>query len=203
MVHYHSSGFRLNPNLYECGKVCLSLLNTWTGGRDEMWLPNKSTMLQVLVSIQALILNAEPFFNEPGYEKTYKGQEGRKRSKEYSEDIFIKSLKKMMYTIRNPPQVWLCLLHNFIFFEMSIMFNSAPPPPGGPKEKRKRLIPFFANAERYQFFVRNDWLSINSSNVRRLLRKKLMLPFLFWGRGRAEPCFVNGEFSHAQRSASN
>lgn len=104
MVHYHSSGFRLNPNLYECGKVCLSLLNTWTGGRDEMWLPNKSTMLQVLVSIQALILNAEPFFNEPGYEKTYKGQEGRKRSKEYSEDIFIKSLKKMMYTIRNPPQ---------------------------------------------------------------------------------------------------
>lgn len=104
MVHYHSSGFRLNPNLYECGKVCLSLLNTWTGGKDEMWLPNKSTMLQVLVSIQALILNAEPFFNEPGYDKTYKGQEGRKKSQEYSEDIFIKSVKKMMYTLRNPPQ---------------------------------------------------------------------------------------------------
>lgn len=105
MVHYHSSGFRLNPNLYECGKVCLSLLNTWTGGRNEMWVPNKSTMLQVLVSIQALILNTDPFFNEPGYEKTFTGSEGRKKSKEYSEDIFIKSLKKMMYTLRNPPQV--------------------------------------------------------------------------------------------------
>lgn len=104
MVHYHSSGFRLNPNLYECGKVCLSLLNTWHGGRQEMWLPDKSTMLQVLVSIQALILNAEPFYNEPGYDKTFKGAEGRKKSKEYSEDIFIKSLKKMMYTLRNPPQ---------------------------------------------------------------------------------------------------
>ncbi|KNA03489.1 hypothetical protein SOVF_208620 isoform A [Spinacia oleracea] len=104
MVHYHSSGFRLNPNLYECGKVCLSLLNTWTGGRNEMWVPNKSTMLQVLVSIQALILNTDPFFNEPGYEKTFTGSEGRKKSKEYSEDIFIKSLKKMMYTLRNPPQ---------------------------------------------------------------------------------------------------
>uniref|UniRef100_A0A803N1L6 E2 ubiquitin-conjugating enzyme n=1 Tax=Chenopodium quinoa TaxID=63459 RepID=A0A803N1L6_CHEQI len=104
MVHYHSSGFRLNPNLYECGKVCLSLLNTWSGGRDEMWLPKKSTMLQVLVSIQALILNAEPFFNEPGFDKTYRGSEGKKKAKEYSEDIFIKSLKKMMYTIRNPPQ---------------------------------------------------------------------------------------------------
>ncbi|MGV7468030.1 hypothetical protein PJI21_29035, partial [Mycobacterium kansasii] len=56
-----------------------------------------------LVSIQALILNTEPFFNEPGYEKTYRGEEGKKKSREYSEDIFIKSLKKMMYTIRNPP----------------------------------------------------------------------------------------------------
>lgn len=104
IVHYHSSGFRLNPNLYECGKVCLSLLNTWTGGREEMWIPNKSTMLQVLVSIQALILNAQPFFNEPGFDRTYRGAEGKKKCKEYSEDIFIKSLKKMMYTIRNPPQ---------------------------------------------------------------------------------------------------
>lgn len=104
MVHYHSSGFRLNPNLYECGKVCLSLLNTWNGGQNEMWLPDKSTMLQVLVSIQALILNADPFFNEPGFDKTYRGSEGKKKSKEYSEDIFIKSLKKMMYTLRNPPQ---------------------------------------------------------------------------------------------------
>ncbi|XP_074284886.1 putative ubiquitin-conjugating enzyme E2 38 isoform X2 [Silene latifolia] len=103
-VHYHSSGFRLNPNLYECGKVCLSLLNTWQGGKNEMWLPDKSTMLQVLVSIQALILNTEPFYNEPGYEKTYRGEEGKKKSRDYSEDIFIKSLKKMMYTMRNPPQ---------------------------------------------------------------------------------------------------
>ncbi|KAI5385317.1 hypothetical protein KIW84_072062 [Lathyrus oleraceus] len=28
-VHYHSGGLRLNPNLYQCGKVCLSLLGTW------------------------------------------------------------------------------------------------------------------------------------------------------------------------------
>ncbi|KAF2605827.1 hypothetical protein F2Q68_00043670, partial [Brassica cretica] len=29
-VHYHSGGLRINPNLYNCGKVCLSLLGTWT-----------------------------------------------------------------------------------------------------------------------------------------------------------------------------
>ncbi|KAL8109626.1 hypothetical protein AgCh_025657 [Apium graveolens] len=79
-VTYHSSGLRINPNLYECGKVCLSLLNTWDGHGNEKWLPDKSTMLQVLVSIQALILNAKPFFNEPRYDKLFRGEEGKRRA---------------------------------------------------------------------------------------------------------------------------
>lgn len=95
----------MNPNLYECGKVCLSLLGTWSGRQNEMWIPGTSTMLQVLVSIQALILNAKPFFNEPGYESSYVGAEGDRRSRKYSEDVFILSLKTMMYTLRRPPKV--------------------------------------------------------------------------------------------------
>jgi ubiquitin-protein ligase len=58
---------RFNPNLYKCGKVCLSLLGTWSG---PSWVPNQSTLLQVLVSIQGLILVPEPFYNEPGYTKS-------------------------------------------------------------------------------------------------------------------------------------
>ncbi|KAJ0110923.1 hypothetical protein Patl1_02251 [Pistacia atlantica] len=46
MVYYYSGGLRLNPNLYECGKVCLSLLGTWTGKSTEMWSKENSTMLQ-------------------------------------------------------------------------------------------------------------------------------------------------------------
>ncbi|XP_061338487.1 putative ubiquitin-conjugating enzyme E2 38 [Gastrolobium bilobum] len=103
-VHYHSGGLRLNPNLYQCGKVCLSLLGTWHGRNSENWIPEKSTMLQVLVSIQALILNEKPFFNEPGYSSTYTGAEGQRRSKEYNENTFIYSLKTMMYTLRKPPK---------------------------------------------------------------------------------------------------
>jgi ubiquitin-conjugating enzyme E2 O len=103
MVYYYSGGVRLNPNLYDCGKVCLSLLNTWNGKGNEKWVPHSSTMLQVLVSIQALILNAEPFFNEPGYEGIYKGAAGKAKSKEYNEGVFILSLKTMTYTIRRPP----------------------------------------------------------------------------------------------------
>ncbi|GAB2274793.1 hypothetical protein Dimus_009567 [Dionaea muscipula] len=103
MVHYYSGGLRLNPNLYECGKVCLSLLGTWSGRRSsEKWIPEKSTMLQVLVSIQALILNEQPFFNEPGYEEQFVGAVGERKSKEYNEQVFLLSMKTMLYTIRRP-----------------------------------------------------------------------------------------------------
>lgn len=54
-----------NPNLYANGKVCLSLLGTWSG---PGWQPGKSTLLQVLVSIQSLIFVEYPFYNEPGRE---------------------------------------------------------------------------------------------------------------------------------------
>lgn len=104
MVYYYSGGLRLNPNLYDNGKVCLSLLNTWAGSGSEKWIPSNSTMLQVLVSIQALILNDKPFFNEPGYDNRYTGVTGEQRSKEYNENIFIMSLKTMIYTLRRPPK---------------------------------------------------------------------------------------------------
>ena len=56
---------RFNPNLYREGKVCLSLLGTWQG---PGWDPKVSTILQVLLSVQSLILVDEPYFNEPGFE---------------------------------------------------------------------------------------------------------------------------------------
>ena len=57
---------RFNPNLYKEGKVCLSLLGTWEG---PGWDPKISTLLQVLISIQSLIMVPNPFFNEPGYDE--------------------------------------------------------------------------------------------------------------------------------------
>jgi ubiquitin-conjugating enzyme E2 O len=60
-----SSTARLNPNLYTNGHVCLSLLNTWNGDRlrRERW-SRQSSLLQLLLSFQSLVLNAEPYFNE-------------------------------------------------------------------------------------------------------------------------------------------
>lgn len=56
---------RFSPNLYADGKVCLSLLNTWSGPK---WNPSFSSLLQVLISIQGLILGVEhPYYLEPGH----------------------------------------------------------------------------------------------------------------------------------------
>ncbi|GKT94631.1 ubiquitin-conjugating enzyme [Colletotrichum tofieldiae] len=57
------SGRKFNPNLYVDGKICLSLLGTWSG---ETWCPKTSTLLQLLVSIQAMIFCPDPIWNEPG-----------------------------------------------------------------------------------------------------------------------------------------
>ena len=87
-VHFsNNGGVRFNPNLYNCGKVCLSLLGTWRGDKGESWNSATSTLFQILVSIQSQILIDEPFFNEPGYEKQIGTQSGIKNSKDYNDNI--------------------------------------------------------------------------------------------------------------------
>ncbi|XP_073115206.1 probable ubiquitin-conjugating enzyme E2 24 isoform X1 [Elaeis guineensis] len=104
LVHYNSGGLRLNPNLYESGKVCLSLLKTWMGTGTEVWNPESSTILQVLLSIQALVLNEKPYFNEAGYDKQMGRAEGEKNSITYNENAFILSCKSMLYLLQKPPK---------------------------------------------------------------------------------------------------
>lgn len=104
MVHYISGGLRLNPNLYESGRVCLSLLNTWAGTGTETWNPNGSTILQVLLSLQALVLNQNPYFNEAGYDQQVGSVEGEKNSCSYNENAFLVSCKSIIYTLRKPPK---------------------------------------------------------------------------------------------------
>ena len=66
-VHFHSWTFgvgRINPNLYEEGTVCLSILGTWPEGeKHEAWNPAKSSVLQVVVSLLGLVLVAEPYYS--------------------------------------------------------------------------------------------------------------------------------------------
>jgi ubiquitin-protein ligase len=59
---------RFNPNLYSNGYICLSLLGTWRGDNTETW-NSTSNLLQILLSLQAIVMNEDVYFNEPGYEK--------------------------------------------------------------------------------------------------------------------------------------
>ncbi|KAK2393865.1 putative ubiquitin-conjugating enzyme E2 [Trifolium repens] len=99
--HNPCSSYKLNPNFGRGGSLCLSLLNTWSGRKNERWRPRVSTILQVLVSIQGLVLTAEPFFNLlSGY---VRGTEaGKIKSRFYNEDAFIDSLWTMIHVIRRP-----------------------------------------------------------------------------------------------------
>jgi ubiquitin-protein ligase len=56
---------RFNPNLYSNGKVCLSILGTWSG---PAWEPTMS--LRVVCEYLRSILNERPIQNEPGFENS-------------------------------------------------------------------------------------------------------------------------------------
>jgi len=74
---------RFNPNLYVEGKICLSILGTWEG---PSWTP-VMTLLTVINSICALVMNEEPLRNEPGWE-----QAAEKDIQEYNQVVEYRSL---------------------------------------------------------------------------------------------------------------
>lgn len=106
MINLETTGrhsVRFNPNLYNDGKVCLSVLNTWHGRPEEKWNAQTSSFLQVLVSIQSLILVSEPYFNEPGFERSRGTPSGNHSSREYNSNIYQACVKwAMLEQLRNP-----------------------------------------------------------------------------------------------------
>lgn len=103
-VHFHSLGPKLHPNLYEDGNVCLSLLGTWNGEGVEVWDPQHSSVLQVVLSIQGLILGVkEPYYLEAGYDKHRGTTEGVTNSLVYNERSFLLSVQQMKKLIERPP----------------------------------------------------------------------------------------------------
>jgi len=80
-VTYCTNGnnIRFNPNLYVCGKVCVSLLNTWRG---DQWTSCQSisTVLLTLCSL----LSKDPLLNEPGVDKKHNDMNKYNEIIEYS-----------------------------------------------------------------------------------------------------------------------
>jgi ubiquitin-protein ligase len=62
----NADNIRFNPNLYKSGKVCISLLNTWSG---EQWT-SCQTISTVLLTLCTLLCK-DPLLNEPGVSKQH------------------------------------------------------------------------------------------------------------------------------------
>ncbi|KOM33422.1 hypothetical protein LR48_Vigan01g297800 [Vigna angularis] len=91
-LYYYSFGYRLNPNLYR-------------NGTEETWNPCKSSILQVLLSIQALVLNEKPYFNEPGVEGlSFFMINVEKKSCVYNETAYFRTCKTSYQLLRRPPR---------------------------------------------------------------------------------------------------
>jgi len=67
-VIYCTNGdnIRFNPNLYKCGKVCVSILNTWRG---EQWT-SCQTISTLLLTLCTLLCE-NPLLNEPSVTSTH------------------------------------------------------------------------------------------------------------------------------------
>jgi ubiquitin-protein ligase len=105
-VHIYTTGngqVRFNPNLYNDGTVCLSLLGTWGNRGDEGWIPKLSTINQIMISIQSMIFVEQPYFNEPGYESDMNTAHGIEKSKQYNQLVRLNCMKyAMIDQILNP-----------------------------------------------------------------------------------------------------
>ena len=92
--YYSTSKCRIHPNLYVgrshnnfLGKVCLSIINTWSGPKWTSIMHIGS----VLLSIQSL-LDANPLHNEPGFEN-----ENSKRNDIYNEIVQYDTFRHLIY----------------------------------------------------------------------------------------------------------
>ena len=80
-VKYCTNGnnIRFNPNLYTCGKVCVSLLNTWRG---DQWTSCQSISTVLLTLCTLLCKN--PLLNEPGVNENHNDLKSYNEISEYS-----------------------------------------------------------------------------------------------------------------------
>tara|TARA_B100000214_G_scaffold358068_1_gene318255 strand:- start:106 stop:822 length:717 start_codon:yes stop_codon:yes gene_type:complete len=111
ILYYSTSRYRIHPNLYVgrskdnfLGKVCLSIINTWSGPK---WT-SVQHVGSVLLSIQSLLCE-NPLHNEPGFEN-----ENSVRNDTYNKIVLYDTFKHLI--LHNYSQI----PENFIEFQSII-----------------------------------------------------------------------------------
>ncbi|KAK9449323.1 uncharacterized protein V1518DRAFT_415669 [Limtongia smithiae] len=107
---------RVNPNLYEDGKICLSLLGTWPGeAASEKWSAQASSILQLLVSLQSLVLNNDPYYNEAGYEVVQPTSAASVNAAVYAERTFVLSQGFILFALQHGPLEFADVIEDYYF----------------------------------------------------------------------------------------
>jgi ubiquitin-protein ligase len=102
----NGNNVRFNPNLYVCGKVCVSLFNTWRG---EQWTSCQTISTSLLTL--CTLLCKDPLLNEPGVNKGHKDME------HYNEIIEFSNLNIAVCDILSRKEgVYLPFFENFYPF---------------------------------------------------------------------------------------
>jgi len=108
-VHNCTTGdgtVELNSNLYSNGKVCLSLLGTAgsSGEESARWNPETTSLVQVLMSIQAMVLVEEPLSNHPGFEGLKGTAAFKHQSAAFNQELQLHTVRlAMVALLRSPP----------------------------------------------------------------------------------------------------
>jgi hypothetical protein len=73
----------------------------------EPWVHNQSTLLQVVVSIQAMILCEKPWYNEPAHGSSYDSESGNDHSAAYNQYIRQHTIHTaILGWLDQPPPLW-------------------------------------------------------------------------------------------------
>merc|ERR1712228_1163326 len=106
LCHANNGPGGFSPNLHQStGKVCLSLLGTWSG---PGWEPNKSNVYQLLSTLLLMVFGAEhPYYMEPsygGWEGTaYSIKKHDPRVIQYDEEVLYHTAKSTILEIIRKP----------------------------------------------------------------------------------------------------
>lgn len=119
---YTNNGItRMHPNFYTCGKVCVSIIGTWTG---PGWT-SCQTLSSVLLTFLSLFIK-NPLHQEPGYDKDYTS-----RNKNYNYIIHHENFKiGMINMINHIPmgfEDFLPIITEYLYFHKDEILSDCTP----------------------------------------------------------------------------
>lgn len=146
---------RFHPNLYRCGKVCLSILNTWKG---ESWTSCQN-IKSILLTI-ASVMDKKPFLHEPGVKETHKEFDQYHEIVKYKNFYILEGLISQSIELNGPLYSFYSIMKNE-FLKNYEKIN---------KKLEKLEQSEYNNKELEINFYRNMRGNINYTNVKDLLK---------------------------------